>query len=200
MKKAQNMRRGYNLIEMIVVMTIGTVLMGIGVTLLAVLLKAEQNGRSHVEHNASLARLDDQFRGDVHAAAVRPAADQKQLGVWQWTLADGHAVKYACKPGVVDREEWDENKIIGRDSFYLPKDASATIAVEAKGAAACVRLVVILAEPPAADGREIRIEALLGRDRRLMHDDKSEKADSKKTESEKVESEKADSKKIESKK
>ena len=77
------MRRGYTLIEMIVVMTAGTVLMGIAVTLLCALLRAEGTGRALVERSASLGRLADQFRRDVHAA------DQAAKGIWRLPGKEG---------------------------------------------------------------------------------------------------------------
>ena len=78
------LHRGFSLIEMLVVITVGSVVVGIGVGTLHVLHRTEQTGRDRAAQARIVDRLAQQFRSDV-AAAVRqtPAAQQ---GEWQFVL------------------------------------------------------------------------------------------------------------------
>ena len=58
---------------MLVVIAVSTVLMGVAVSVLHMLMRAEHGGRRHVSRATTVARLADQFRSDVHAA-LRPMA------------------------------------------------------------------------------------------------------------------------------
>ena len=113
------MRRGYSLIEMIVVMTVGATLMGIAVTLLGVLLQAERDGRTHIGQNASLNRLADQFRRDVHAAAAnlppRRTTPESPPGGSIWPA--GHSVWYVAGRDEIVREERIGRTILRQESY-----------------------------------------------------------------------------------
>ena len=75
------LRRGFTLIEMLVVMTVGSVIVGIGVGMLHVLLRTEQTGRDRVHQAGVLARLAEQFRSDVGAAVRQtPGAAARRSG------------------------------------------------------------------------------------------------------------------------
>ena len=62
-------RRAFTLIEMVVVITVSSALMGVAIVMLVALLKSEGSSRRHLEFCNILNRLDEQFRADVHAAA-----------------------------------------------------------------------------------------------------------------------------------
>ena len=78
-------RRGVSLIEILVLMTIGSTLMGIAVGSLHLLLKMDRNTRQRRQLQASEARLADQFRRDVHAALrMKPGeAPEQSRPIWQ---------------------------------------------------------------------------------------------------------------------
>jgi Tfp pilus assembly protein FimT len=61
-------RRGYALVELIVVISVNTVLMAVAVALLGTLLRTEHQGQYHYERASSLVRLANQFRSDVAAS------------------------------------------------------------------------------------------------------------------------------------
>ena len=84
------MRRAFTLVEMLTVISIGSVLMGIAISLLIVLLGAEQSGRTHAERSESLQRLADQFRRDVHAAVGEPVGTVDDAAS-KGTVPDVHA-------------------------------------------------------------------------------------------------------------
>ena len=90
-------RRGFTLIEMLAAMTVGSVMLGIGVGILHVLLRAEETGRDRVHQTQVLTRLADSsaatWRGIAADACPGQPAEQ-----WQFALADDRTVTYrACR-------------------------------------------------------------------------------------------------------
>ncbi len=189
-------RSGYSLIEMIVVMTGGTVLMGIAVTLLCALLRAEGTGRALVERSASLSRLADQFRRDVHAT------DQAAKGIWRLPGKEGitlrlparnaggksgvpapqaeraentpesaepiRSVEYLADGGTVTRFEWIGDKLAGEESYNLGEGYSANIETVAADGRELVCLAIAPTDASSAGSRQVRIEAVLGWDQRFV--------------------------------
>jgi prepilin-type N-terminal cleavage/methylation domain-containing protein len=177
-------RRGYTLVEMIVAMTIGTVIVGISVGMLHLLLRTERMGRDRVPQTRILARLAEQFRNDV-AAAVRQTHDARQTE-WWFTLTGDRVANYRLLPGAVQRHELLADKPVRQESYVLPSGCSARIVMEEAHTPAVVNLVIMgatgaasasskgtLAEPVApegmsqAAGREMRVVAVLGKDHRF---------------------------------
>jgi prepilin-type N-terminal cleavage/methylation domain-containing protein len=158
-------RRGHTLVEMIVVMTVGAMLLGIAVSVLHVLMRVEQSGRAHVERHETLARLADQFREDVHAASVKPAADGES--VWRLDLAADRTVRYAAEKGRITREERMGDKTASRESYIMPDDYTAAMAPDDAKNPSLVGLIVKFKGVLGVKDREIRIDAALGKDRRF---------------------------------
>ena len=156
------MRRGYSLIEMIVVMTIATVIVGLSAAILHLLLRTERNGRQQMHRSAALARLADQFRSDVHAAAHQPVPDDANPSCWTFELKAGRNVQYRAQAGQIERVETLGGKIERRESYALPPDAAVAIATPDDTKPPVATLMV--REPP---NREIRIAAVLGKDHRF---------------------------------
>jgi prepilin-type N-terminal cleavage/methylation domain-containing protein len=159
------LRRGYSLIEIIVVLTIGTVVVGIGVGMLHLLLRTEQSGRDRVPQARAVARLAEQFRSDA-AAAMRQASGSPP-GEWRFVLPENRLVTYRALPGEV---QWDERlagKLLRRESYLLPGGSSAAISVQGKAAPAMASLVIVNDGPPPAAGHEMRVIAVLGKDHRF---------------------------------
>ncbi len=114
-------------------MTAGTVLMGIALTLLCALLRAEGTGRALVARSTSLVRLADQFRRNVHASVGAAEAVQRSprkdgltflvaspdaVGP-QEDAAPLRSVEYFAEGSTVERLEWTGESVSGRDSFNL---------------------------------------------------------------------------------
>jgi hypothetical protein len=171
------MRRGYTLIEMTVVMTGGSALMGIAVVLLCVLFRADGSWREHVERSVTVDRLAERFRRDVRAAAGPPAAVAEQPGRWDVPLAaDGmsHFISYQVEDGRVVRNARKSNRPDWIEEYALPAGATARMETEPLGDATLARLVI---EPldRAVGGQAFRVEAVVGRDRRFIHEKQGEK-------------------------
>ena len=169
-------KSGYTLVEMIVVMTAGTVLMGIAVTLLCALLRAEGTGRALVERSTSLGRLADQFRRDVHAA------DQAAKGAWEMdaegvTLRvpprrgepDGQirSIEYLGEEGTLERLEWVGEELASEESYDVGEGSSAKIKIVPANGRKLVCLAITPKDASLAHARQLRIEAALGWDHRF---------------------------------
>jgi prepilin-type N-terminal cleavage/methylation domain-containing protein len=159
------LRRGYSLIEMLVVLTVGTVIVGISVAMLHSLLRAEQTGRDRVPQAGILARLAEQFRGDV-AAALRQTPGARQAE-WPFVLADDRLVTYRALPGEVRREERTAGKLVRQESYVLASGSSAAIRVQGKDAPTVVNLIIVVGGEHPTAGREMRVTAVLGKDHRF---------------------------------
>ncbi len=178
-------REGYLLIECLVVITVGAVVMGIAVTLLAGLLRIEGAARDDVHRGIVLSRLADQFRRDVHAAgeprgdAPQPDAPQPDAAArdddeghgesWQFELAPDRTVTYRVEPGQLIRTERAGDTVRHRQSFALPPGTTATIRVKDDTEPTIVSLLI---SPLAETAQPVTtpptcIDAVLARDRRL---------------------------------
>jgi prepilin-type N-terminal cleavage/methylation domain-containing protein len=154
-------RRGFTLIEMIVVITVGSVLMAVGTGILCLLLKSERLARDDFHAGTSVARLAEQFRQDAHAAVRAPRNLDPDSCRFQ--LPRQRRVVYLFKPGMVSRTEWAGNEVLVRQECYdLPAavQARAEASADAPPAAVC-----LLLEQPG--GGPLRVEAAVGRDLRF---------------------------------
>jgi prepilin-type N-terminal cleavage/methylation domain-containing protein len=158
-------RHGLSLVEMIVAMTVGAALMGIAVTTLHVLMRAETRGESRMAESASIMRLAEQFRRDVHAAIGR--LDDAKAGTWRLDMGDGRVVEYTAGPGKVVRRQWTKERADCEESFSLPEECAATITGNNHTRQPVVCLLVAPARGSLSAARELRIEAVLGRDHRF---------------------------------
>ena len=158
-------RRGYSLIEMIVVLTIGAVIVGISVGALHALLRTERTGRDRVPQSGILARLAERFRGDV-GAAVQQTSNAQQ-GEWQFALAGDRVVTYRMLPGEVRWAELMGGKMVRQESYVLPTGCSAAITVQSEAMPPLASLVVKNDSTSLAASREMRIMAVLGKDHRF---------------------------------
>ncbi len=149
-------RRGFSLVETLVVMSIGTVVLGIAVSMLHVLMRAERSGRDHAAQTGILARLAEQFREDVHAAVGQTPGPLKDG--WKFALPNDRTVVYRTLPGELRREESVAGKPLRQESYVLPDGCTAAIAAN-KAMPPLIELAV---------GPKIRIAAVLGRDHRFI--------------------------------
>jgi prepilin-type N-terminal cleavage/methylation domain-containing protein len=169
-------RRGFTLVEVLVVITVSSVIMGIAVTLLYGLLLTQRTARDHLHRCHELDRLAEQFRRDVHLATTHNGADL--TAGWQCHLPADRTVTYRAEPGGLVRVEHQGQVVRQRESFALPPNSVASIEVtnsrkDGRGPAIASLLVTPAGDnpgtsaqgPPAA--RPVRIDAVLGRDHRF---------------------------------
>ena len=164
-----NRRRGYSLVEVIVVMATASVLLGLTVTLLYTLFRAERGGRDQVRHYTALGRLAEQFRRDVHAATAADAIENQE---WEFSLSDNRTVTYRMEPGRVIRLEQAGEASPRRESFALPPGMTAAVEIDTDAEPTFARLVIVPAPagPERPRGRPMQIDAMLGRDHRFIQE------------------------------
>jgi prepilin-type N-terminal cleavage/methylation domain-containing protein len=161
----RSLRRGFTLLEMIVAMTIGAVLLGIAVSVIALLMGVEHSGREQLHQDAVTARLAQQFRDDVHAATRLAPAEAGKKGLWQLVLAPDRTVTYHLLPEVVKRDEAVAGKPARHESYTLPAGWSARLIAPAKDQPPLASLIVV--PLGALKDRDVRIDAVVGRDHRF---------------------------------
>jgi prepilin-type N-terminal cleavage/methylation domain-containing protein len=158
------MHRGYTLIEMLVVLTVGSVITGVCVGSLHLLLRTERKGRDRVPEARVVAALAEQFRNDVHAAIRQISSTQKNE--WQFALADDRVVTYRVLPGEVRWSERAAGKVARQESYVLPSDCFAVIATEKQTSPIVISLVIRSDGAVSTAEREMFIVAVLGKDHR----------------------------------
>ena len=166
LRRSAARRRGYNLVEMIVAISISSVLASVSLGLIGALIRADHSGRLHLEETQSLARLARQFRADVaQAKAAKLLDDARRL---ELRLPDGAVVEYAAEPGRVLREErlGDERR---REQFVAPETTQLIFAVDQDRQPATAAAILVGAQDEndsaAATAARLgwRVEAVVGR-------------------------------------
>ena len=133
-------RRGSSLIELLVVITVVAVLLGLCAVTIQVLLRVEADAQARRSASATLGRLADQFREDVHAcdvAEVRPAAGLRL------SRDRGVAITYQAREGRVERVE----AVAGQASRYESYDLG-------RRRVGCLRAARRRAKPVPGAGRQ----------------------------------------------
>jgi prepilin-type N-terminal cleavage/methylation domain-containing protein len=165
-----NRRRGFSLIEMLVVITIGATLSGIAVLMLHALLRSHNTGREHLEYARTINRLAEQFRADVHAMQQAMPAGDEMVFELSPLPANDTIIRYKCLERRIDRSELQGGQIVSQDSFMLPLDMAASIKTELQQDVSIARIAISPKDnisPKLYRAAPIRIEAVLGRDSRL---------------------------------
>jgi len=139
-----NLRRAKTLVEVMVIITILSVVLAASTTTLAALLKLERQFRRDAEQSTMLARLGAQFRGDVHQAKDAAVGEDCVL-----TWPDGRAVRYAAGDREITREVRRGDAVEHRDSFRLPAPAAVNLAKVEQPGGSLVRLTIRPSGPPA---------------------------------------------------
>jgi type II secretory pathway pseudopilin PulG len=178
-------RRGISLVELVVVMGIATVMLGLAVTTIHMLLRAEWNSTETVWYGTSLARFSRTFRQDVHAATSAgiptPPPDGKSR--LELTLPKQRTVTFRIDGNTITRLEADAGKVRHGDVYHFPP--KSTIRFGRTQEPALVHVVINRPSMPEAlagreddggkayrpAGRVLRIEAAVARDHRFARRD-----------------------------
>ena len=154
-------RRGKTLVEMLVLISVLTIILGLVATSLVVLFKTDRQVRRDLEQVTALARLSSKFRADAHAAASCQVADSCDLA-----LPDGRVVRYAAGPQCITREVRRGDAVEHRDAFLLPATATAKFELPDELQGRLVRLSISAAadsdRPYLTAVRPATIEAAVG--------------------------------------
>ena len=182
---ASRRRGATSLIEVVVMMSVGMVMLGIAMTTIHLLLRAERHSTQAVWHSATITRLSRVLRDDVHAVreAAVEAADDDGPAKLILTDDDDCVIVYSIEEHELKRVESVGETVERRNSFFLPVGSSLHFE-QAAGRPSMVRLVIERAtlaggkakqtkpstgEPPAR--RTLTIDSFIGRDHRFERAD-----------------------------
>lgn len=111
-------RRGKSLIEMLIIISILSVVLSTTAATLIALFKTDRQIRRDLDQLTTLARLSSRFRTDAHSAQFCGVDQACTL-----TLADGRVVRYAQEGYKLRREVLRGQAVEHRDAFVLPDTA-----------------------------------------------------------------------------
>jgi type II secretory pathway component PulJ len=114
-------RSGKSLIEMLMLMSILSVILATTSATLIALMKTDRQLRRDLDQQTALARLAEKFRFDAHAATTCQVDT-----ACQFAQSDGRTVRYEAAGGRVVREIRRGDAVEHRDSFVLPEQAVVT--------------------------------------------------------------------------
>jgi len=168
-----NRRRGYSLIEILVVITVGSVMLGVAVAMLHTLMQVQEDSREWLRYHTTLGRLGRQFRCDVHAAVGFQPPEAKPGGdpptPWQLDFKPDRVVRYRVDQRGLIRTEQTGGNLLRREAFWLPDDRAVSIRLQAETRPPIVSLSITSGAggPGGRRWKPVRIDAVLGRDHRF---------------------------------
>ncbi len=170
MRPNRGRRGGWALLELLVVITAATALLGLAAGLIHQMLKIDGAERSRVVVAADLERLAHDLRSDAHSAARLAESAPGRVIL---ALAESRSVEYTVRGREILRTARRGEKVDHREQYRLP--ATTVARFESTGdRAGSLIAVVVTADPAASKGRppeagyrDYRIEAAVGRDGRL---------------------------------
>jgi type II secretory pathway pseudopilin PulG len=164
-------RRGYTLVEMVLVIGALSAVLGLCVAVIGALMTLDRAGRARLNEGATLARLARQLRQDARAASKGEVTGRRQVPDRRLvlTLPDDRVVGYEWSAGRLLRTERAPGGPERRESFRLPLRGAPRFRVAEDGGATWVSLVFERkpGEAPLIPAHDYRVEARLGKDRRL---------------------------------
>lgn len=126
-------RRGFSLVELLVVIAVSSTIVALSVGLLHLLMQMQRDARDQLRGRMTLQRLTDQFRDDAHAAMqLRPvqAANESSGPAWELQLGPDHRIEYRVEEATLVRTEHAGGDVLGRESYLLPEGATVSLDVD----------------------------------------------------------------------
>lgn len=170
-------RRGFSLIELIVVIASTTIIMTIGIGTLHTLMRTERQGAKTLVYSVGLTRLAEQLRDDVHAAsAAEPSRDGTELRL---AMPQERLVSYKQIGEKVERIEGTAQQPQRTEAFQLLKGTVLKFSASTREGATWISLELTRDAPEkqseSATSAElarrrsapIHIEAVLAKDHRF---------------------------------
>jgi type II secretory pathway pseudopilin PulG len=116
-------RRGWTLIEMLIVCTTVGILTVTGVVTIGMLMSAENRGAESLVRQTTISRLSAQFRADLHATANASLQDGNAAGQSSLVLEhpDGSMITYEIMEDALERRVAGRGDGGHRERFRLPQ-------------------------------------------------------------------------------
>jgi len=151
---------GKSLIEMLVMISILSIVLGLSATSLATLFRLRHTITRDTEQARSIERLAMRLRTDAHEADSAAVAEDCNL-----TLPSGRSIRYSYTAPRIVREVRGGEKIVHHDSFSLPRHTKVIFQSEQLGMGSLLRIIIepeTTKLPPRELPRAARIEAAVG--------------------------------------
>jgi type II secretory pathway component PulJ len=162
-------RRGFSIVEIVLVLGAVSLLLGLCSGLIHVLLRLDRVGRAHLVETATVGRLARQFRRDVHAAArvKLVARDDREGPSLELTLPDDRVVAYQPGEHELVRLQRQGVTLDRRENYSLPFSTRPRFTIGDEEGKTWVSLRLPRGSDSAAPGlrHNLQIDALMGRDR-----------------------------------
>ncbi len=172
-------RRGYALIEMVIVISALAVIFALCVGLIHSMLRLDRISRNHLKEAMTVDRLARQFRRDAHAAKEWKTVANKAavLDRLELTYPDGRLVHYQIQKGKLERLErvGDRTERFEFYSLTLRENPTFRIQDSAGSTLALLALPRQTVEKRPREQSTIQIQAVLGKDQRVGHAEKGAK-------------------------
>ncbi len=166
-------RRVFTRIEMLVVVTVVSTILSATVVLMHFVLEVDTEVRQRTHTVATVGRLAEQFRRDVHQARGAPLVAANHRAA-EFHLSGGRTVKWQIDEpsGVIRTEQASDGAghgvgilpAIRESSFSLPQGTTAALESQPQRLS---HIVTIRIDSPGTSGPSLVIEALASRDQRL---------------------------------
>jgi hypothetical protein len=170
-------RSGSTLVEMLIVISVASVMLGVSVCTIHVLLEAEHEAARSVRFDTSVARLAQAFRGDMHASRqVELPASEPGKPIVLLATANDRQIRYELDAHLATRIETEGGRQVHREMYYFPQHSRmrfecqpdhtlVLLEIDMQSARMATRPLASAAnEGPI---RRFTIEAALGRDNRF---------------------------------
>lgn len=161
-------RRAFSLVEMLVVVALGSAILGMVGVCLQGMYRAEQRTRQQMTQHAALTQLGLQLRADAHEAVraerTEPAkpGDTAELVL---NVRDGRTITYRADRGQAERTVQRGEQVVHHDAFRLP-GVRVAWALETVGEQVLAAAVIGHAPEPGVTAGETvfeeRLEARVG--------------------------------------
>lgn len=140
--KRHRTRCAFTLVEVLLAMTIGTVVFFGAVELMVVAMGTDSSRGAALRGVQSLDRLAEQFRDDVRQSdEIVPQHDEKVASRWTMKLPDNRRIEYTAREQLLERTAYGADKPTDRDAFALA-DASASLELSPPGKPTTAALIL----------------------------------------------------------
>lgn len=155
-------RRGFTLVELMIVITLFALALSAVAILLKGVLQANRTAENHRAITRSIQRLAIQFRDDIHSASAVNLKDNELIAHVPQTQ---NSTTYQVDGNSIHRIE-ALGQQVNRDEFELPSGAIATFDDDVDGTRSLASLVLTYplnsSQPKFSNRRTLRIEAAVG--------------------------------------
>lgn len=157
-------RNGFSLVELLIVMSVGTAMLMVAMSVLYLLKETQNNVRQRLASGRRVTRLADQFRDDVHDASrverVPNETSSSTETIWRFTIQPDTVVRYEIGDDEVRRIRTTGDRKIHED-YRLPAGVRASLLSPASESS-ITTLRFETADPGGEGTRPIQIDAVLG--------------------------------------